>query len=381
VGQGEFLVAGDARVTVEMLSLSDLDEDLTSAWRHLECRAAECNAYLSPDFVLPALRHLRRDPQPLLLLIWRRDGIGQRLIGLGVFVPRKGRRRFPLPHLEAYRCPHTFLTGILMDRDDQQAALEALCVYLSMPRVPWFGVEFMERLGDGLLDRVQCGTGDFDKVRWHQYYGRRRAILVPAARQDPLARVHADSHADKELRRKWRRLEEKGQVEWGVAMGRQVNADCTETFLRLEDQGWKRERGKSMLSRPGHAAFFREMIESFGRDGRVFFAELRVGGRVIASTSNLVSGNLGFAFKIGWDPEFAKLSPGILNEREFVRRANDLLSHLAYIDSGAEQGSYIEELWPDRVSVVSGVLVAGRIGKALLPAIVRARELKRRLLR
>ena len=86
------------------------------------------------------------------------------------------------------------------------------------------------------------------------------------------------------------------------------------------------------------------MIDGFSRCGRVFFTELCVNHEVIASTSNVVSGNAGFAFKVGWHPGYAKLAPGLLNELELIRHAPTLCAELAYIDSGAAPGSYVDDL-------------------------------------
>src|SRR5262249_20934562 len=140
-----------------------------------------------------------------------------------------------------------------------------------------------------------------------------------------------------EVRRKRRRLAEHGAVSWCLTMGAEVGAEHAERLLALEHNGWKGEKGESMLSDPDHAQFCRQMVDGFRGAGRGFFCELMVGGRVIATANYLTSGDAGFAFKIGWDPEYAKCSPGILNEVEFVERAGDgRLSALQYIDSGAQ---------------------------------------------
>ena len=103
-------------------------------------------------------------------------------------------------------------------------------------------------------------------------------------------------------------------------------------------------------------------------------------GKVIASTSNLISGCAGFAFKIGWDEAFSKLGPGILNEVEFMKYFPELLPSIKYVDSGAGDGSFIEKLWPDHVSLVSGFYVSNPTMKPLLQGIDFLRKVKRRFL-
>ncbi len=360
-----------------MFPISRADEHFVDAWVDLEGRAVEGNAFLSPHFVLPALRFLDPRKRPLVLAVYRNDGACDHLIGLGVFIARPPAVRFPLPHLEAYRCPHTFLTGLLLDRDNQWLTLEGLGAYLSSPTVQWCGIEFQDRMADGALDQIYQDEAITSMVRWCEYYRHRRAILLPKAASETLATVLADGSFGKDLRRKRRRLEERGEVGWRFRTGRDVTPECIETFLRLEDQGWKAEDGKSMLSRPGHAEFCREMFKRFAADGRAFFTELTLNGHVIASTSNLISGDIGFAFKIGWNTEFAAVSPGLLNELELIRYAGEHLSSLKFIDSGAVEGSFIERLWRDSRQATTGILTGGYAGAAVLPAISIARRLKR----
>jgi hypothetical protein len=128
-----------------------------------------------------------------------------------------------------------------------------------------------------------------------------------------------------------------------------------------------------LRSRPEQEAFFREMAEGFRGEGRLFFTELTIGQAVVASTCNLISGNTGFAFKIGWDPRYAKGSPGVLNEIEFVRAAPSLFPSLEAVDSGASEGSFIEELWTDRWPLASGAFATTPLGRAVLATTGRLR--------
>jgi hypothetical protein len=150
--------------------------------------------------------------------------------------------------------------------------------------------------------------------------------------------------------------------------------------LELEHTGWKKAKNSSLLSHAKDEAFFREMMNGFAQSDRAFFTELSMNGKVIASTSNLISGVAGFAFKIGWDEAFSKLGPGILNEVEFMKYFPELLPKIRYVDSGAENGSFIEKLWPDQISLVSGFYLSNPRMKPLFQGIDFIRKVKRRLL-
>jgi hypothetical protein len=174
-----------------------------------------------------------------------------------------------------------------------------------------------------------------------------------------------------------RLLEEKGNVRWRALFGTEVEDGNIEHFLEVEHMGWKGERGTSLRSRPSHEVFFREMVNGFREGERLFFTEMCLDGVVIASTSNLISGGAGFAFKIGYHPGYAKMSPGVLNEVEFIQHAPNLCKLLSYIDSGALEGSYIDQLWAGRRILVSGTFGTTPLGRKVLWGLERMRRIKR----
>jgi CelD/BcsL family acetyltransferase involved in cellulose biosynthesis len=167
-------------------------------------------------------------------------------------------------------------------------------------------------------------------------------------------------------------------VEWTLRADGELRP-CIQRFLALEHSGWKGPAGGSLISSPGCEAFFRQMVEGFAREGRVFFTELSVGGEVVSSTCNLVSGDEGFAFKIGWDPRYSSMSVGTLNEVELMRQAPRRLSHLRRLDSGSEPGSYMDALWAGRRTLVDGVLSTTRAGRLAGQLAAVAMRVKRRL--
>lgn len=68
-------------LTAEELSASDM-----AAWSDLEARAIEPNAYMSPHFVLPALRHLEPEAPVEIWFVQRHAGGTAQLIGACAFV-------------------------------------------------------------------------------------------------------------------------------------------------------------------------------------------------------------------------------------------------------------------------------------------------------
>jgi CelD/BcsL family acetyltransferase involved in cellulose biosynthesis len=358
---------------VRILTAADVSPAFVSAWSNLESSCLEPNAYLSPHFVLPAIRHL--DGKTRVLIVVVETGPTD-LAGVGVFRSVPATRSFPLPHLVAYQSRHAFLSGLLIDRERALAALNALFDFLHTMRWRWHGLEFRQTWGDGVLSDLIATTAAQRGMRHVTWDTRLRATLVPAKDVDALGAILGS----RDTKRRMRRLQERGEVTWTLHRQGGIPEKSVETFLDLEHRGWKGESKTSLRSNPADEAFFREVVSGFGASDRAFFTELALDRRVIASTSNFISGHAGFAFKVGWLPEFAKMSPGVLNEIETIRHIRDECNDLLFLDSGASEGSYMDELWPSRRPVVSMAIASTLWGRSAFALIRTARTTKRRLL-
>lgn len=363
----------------EVVAPSAIDTGFELAWAALEERALEPNPYLSPDFVLPALAHLEVRERVRLLVVRRRDAAGT-MVALGLFHVSPGSRRMPLPHLRGFLGPHSFLGGLLLDRDDAEPALQALFDGLRTHAWRWQGLVLERCWSDGpqaeLLRRL------VEQRKWHHqsFDPMSRAVLpLPLDADAHLARLSPSLRQN--LRRCGRRLEERGRVDWVVHRGPAWPAQVVEDFLALEHMGWKGQAGTSLRADPSQERFFRDMTARFARRGRVLFTQLRLDGQPVAATSNLVAGGVGFAFKVGWNPAFAKLSPGMLCEAEFLRQAGRDCPDLRQFDSGAAPGSYIDDVWLARRhthTCVIATTAAARMAMGMTQVLRATRDIGRR---
>lgn len=335
-------------IATRVLQPQSLSQADISAWRALEDRAAEPNAYLSPHFVLPALKHLDPRLATRLLVAEQPTEHGPRLLGLALLHGAAPQRHLPLPHLVGYRSRHSYLGHWLLDREHAADAAEAL-LRLARRRHPWAAAV---TLHDCPLDGPQATALQQAAQRLGQgpcviSQPQARAWLVPAHAGAAALRerLGAKQHANQERCR--RRLQEQGRLSW-TALRAQVTDSTIEHFLALEHGGWKREAGTSLRSHRDDEAFFTAMARGFAAEGRALFTELQLDGRPIASTANFVSGDMGFAFKVGWDEALRKYGVGLLNEAGFVEQAPVVCGDLRSIDSGAQPASFIEALWPEQ---------------------------------
>jgi len=367
-------------LATKVLEYHELTDQHIKRWCELEERSIEENAYLSPHFILPALKYFPPRGKAMIVFIETGTGNTADLLGVGVFECSPRAIGLPVPHLKAFGCYHAFMTGLLIDKQYFKETTNAFFSFFHDLRTDWHGVEFMKRIKDAeLANQFDIAASQFD-ISWFEYYSQRRPILRSERSGDENMKTILASKRRKILRQNLRRLNNLGKVEWRIVVGHEIELACVDTFLKLEHMGWKKARGCSLLSHDDDEAFFREMIKGFAQAGRAFFTELSMNGKVIASTSNLISGGAGFAFKVGWDETFSKFGPGILNEVEFMKYFHESLPNITYVDSGGEDGSFIESLWPDHVSLVSGFYISNPKVRPLLQGINAIRKIKRRFL-
>jgi CelD/BcsL family acetyltransferase involved in cellulose biosynthesis len=345
-------------------------------WADLERTAAEPNAFLSPHFVLPALRYL--DPAAQVMLLWvERQAVGRRrVVAVGVFRRSPGTRSFPWPHLVAYQSEHTYLGGVLVEAEVLRPAVEVIQSFLRRRSSPWKGLELPKLHAGGLLAQAFRDLAEQQHLPVQLLGQQDRSMLKLEHCGEALLNKALGKKLN-EINRCKRRLEEMGTLTWECLWKDGVPAQSVDAFLALEHRGWKGESGTSMQSTQAGQDFFREMVRRFEGDGRrALFTELRLNGTAVASTCNFVSGRMGFAFKVGWDPDLRKLGPGMLNEVEFIRRigAHPDVQELTDFDSGAAADSFINRLWLDQRPLGLLLMPSSRMAGLALEATRRLRE-------
>lgn len=369
-----------AEFSTRMVAADSVCADDLAAWAALEARAIEPNAFLSPHFVIPSARHLTPEQVPHVVIVERQVGASRALVGVAVFTEQGATRQVPVRRLVGYRSRHSFLSGLLLDRACPEPALEAILSF-ARQTFPRCGAVNLEQVwSDGPLaapDGLASKASNFKPLRTET---TPRAILRPA---DCEAQLHDKALARRirDLDRRQRRLSQLGHLEWRCHRADGIPAESIEAFLELENMGWKGDERSSLRSRPEDEAFFREMVAGFASQRRVVFAELTLNGVPIASICNLVSGKVGFCFKIGWNPEFRSTSPAMINELEFMRNAATSFGDIEFFDSGASAESFINDLWLARRDLSTILVPTGTIGAGTLHAASWVGQLKRWALR
>ena len=361
------VVYSKTAMNVRVVAQREIDPVAIGRWRDLARRSCHHNPFLLPEFVLPAWKYLTPDREHVLIIV-ESSGDG-RWLAAGGFALSQITSSLPMPHAVASTSMYTFRTGLLLDADHASKALDLLLS--SITGKDWMsqGVEFPGLRYDSILARELTASVRRLGYSWRALDQRMVPALFPEIVSDEYLTEHWSASRRKTFRRSRNKLAAVGPVELRLHRDPKSVASALDTFLRLEFDSWKGEEGTAILSNRRDEQFIREVVEGLAPHGNILISELTAGDRVAASGLNFTAGTGLFAFKIGWDNEFAHTSPGVLHEVELLHASQDRLRSFTLFDSCATEASYIAPLWPERIPIVTGLICSSyqaRLSRRLL---------------
>jgi CelD/BcsL family acetyltransferase involved in cellulose biosynthesis len=357
---------------------------LRDDWRDLVSRALEPNVFYDPAFALAAAPAFG---DPHAVAVWTRSG---KLIGL--FPARIERRYGVLATLTGWTHPYAPLGVPLVDRDEAEAAIagfldhveanEHLPKLLMLPLVATGGL-FAEALARVLLRH----GGAMEMFGAHQ-----RALLEPAGERIKYLDGAVNAKKLKELRRQRRRLLDKGQLHTRTAQSADEMPRALSDFLTLEASGWKGRGGSAAAQHGAHHTFMRDALTALAAEGNARIDALMHNGHPLATTIALRSGTSAWFWKIAYDEDASRGSPGVQLVLDLTRSiAQD--NAVARVDSCATADHpMIDHLWRERLVLTDLLIAPGRgalaqfriarpleaLRRALIASAKRARDLAKR---
>jgi CelD/BcsL family acetyltransferase involved in cellulose biosynthesis len=115
-----------------------------------------------------------------------------------------------------------------------------------------------------------------------------------------------------ELRRRRRRLEERGSLALEIATGEVRLAELLDEGFAVEPSGWKASAGTAIVSRPDTLEFYRRVAAWAARRGSLRLAFLRLDGQPLAFHFTIEDDCAAYQLKGGYDPAFREFAPGTL---------------------------------------------------------------------
>jgi CelD/BcsL family acetyltransferase involved in cellulose biosynthesis len=358
---------------------------LVPAWEELAATAIEPNVFYEHWMLLPALEAFGAEKDIRFVLVLIHDphdaDAPPKLGGLFPLERIRDFRNLKLSALSLWQHAHCYVCTPLVRADVASECLIELFRWFRSAESGASLIELKGISGDGpfhkkLVDMsnelglLSWTTGIFTRGMWRR--GDNEKTAPESAMSGDLRR---------KLRRKERRLRERGRVEHLVLRAEDDVGRWIDEFLRIEASGWKGLGGSALASSEEDRRYFREIATSAFRRGRLLMVGMNFEGRPIARRCGFVSGEGSFAFKTAYDEEFSDFSPGAMLEVDSMRQLQSLPG-VRWMDScAAPDNLLVNRLSNDRKTIQSLAIGAGALGDLLISGLPLLRWTHRRILK
>ena len=358
---------------------------LVPAWEDLAASAIEPNVFYEHWMLIPALEAFAgaKDIRIVLVLIHDHDAPGCRP-RLGALFPLERVRNFRnlrVSALSLWQHMHCYACTPLVRADAARECLSALLRWFHSGEAGASLLELGYIAGDGPLRRLlldSCNALGLLSLATDAYT-RGLWTKTGLAADAPGSAVSGELR--RRLRRKERRLSERGRVEHLALESEEEAGRWIEEFLRLEASGWKGSGGTALAHSAACRRYFEEVAKSASRRGRLLMLGIDFEGRPIARRCAFVAGEGAFAFKTAYDEEFAGYSPGAMLELDSIRQL-DALPDLRWMDScAAPDNLLINRVSNDRRTIDSLTIGTGALGELVVSGLPLLRWTHRRILK
>lgn len=323
-------------------------ESRRARWAELAAEAAEANAFYAPDMLCAAIDHLAGGADVRLI----EARAGDLLIGLMPVTVQPRHGRLPIANVGNWMHDHCFFGAPIVRRGHEAAAWRGFLAELDS--AAWArGFLHLEGIDAAGANAAAIEAVCVEQRRgWREIHRYARAMLRSDLSADAYWESQVRAKKRKELRRLQKRLAELGAVETRLLTEPQALPEWCDDFLALEASGWKGREGTALGCRPADAAFFRAACDAALAGGRLHMLRIDLDGRAIAMLVNFRHREGAFSFKIAFDEELGRFSPGVLIEIANLHAVQDDPA-IGWMDScAAADHPMIDSLWAERRTIV-----------------------------
>jgi CelD/BcsL family acetyltransferase involved in cellulose biosynthesis len=329
-------------VSVETVALRDVPTAWDAAWNDLAGRTAEPAPFQERWFLRPSILHLSPPAGARMLSVWQ----GPILIGMMpvCVAPRYGR--ITIRHVQNWLHYHAFLGTPLVRAGSENMFWAAILNELD--RADW-APSFLHL--DGLVADGPLLAALKEERRADAVHRTERAFLKSDLSPQAYYEANVRKKKRKEIARLQSRLGELGSISFERIAPEGPIAAWIADFLDIEASGWKGRGGTALRDDPATARFFEEAIQGAFAAGRLEMLRLVLDGKPIAMLVNFIAIPGSFSYKIAFDENYARYSPGVLIQLENLKILDR--ADVSWMDSCAvEDHSMINSIWAERREIV-----------------------------
>ena len=354
----------DYRIEV-VRSLADA-EPYIEAWDALAKAAVEPNMFYSPWALLSALEHLAGNKRFVLLFILRpAERTMQPGFVIDGFFPlfEPGAcALLPLSVARMFSHRYCFSVAPLLRSGHENGVMRSFLRWLHRHRDGFPLLRMRDAPADGPLADALRGALREEGRRFHEGTHWQRALMRLGDDAERYLERALSSKERREYRRKRNRLAELGDLRIrALQPSGEDLAAWLAAFVKLELKGWKGESQSALGSRPESRRYFEAIASAAYARGQLMMLEMSLDGRPLAMLCDFLAPPAAFAFKIAFDEDYAKYSPGVLLILEYIHRRNELEERgIEWMDSCSNPDNVlINHLWLERKPLCTFMLSSG----------------------
>lgn len=337
------MVGKTARRRSEIVPLQAYLADPDPSWDAVAARPSEPNAFAERWFMNASVMHLSA-PVDACMLVVRAEG---QLIGLMPLCIAATYGRLKVRHVENWMHYNSFFGAPLVRRSFEpyfwSRALALLDAHRGLPAF----LHLVALDARGPLTQALLGARKGTAI----VHRSARALLESDLSAETYYETTVRKKKRKEIARLQARLAETGFVTCDRLSACDALQDWIDCFLTLEASGWKGREGAALANAADTTAFMRDALCGAYAAGRLEMIRLAVDGRPIAMLVNFLTPPGSFSFKIAFDEDFARYSPGVLIQLENLKLLET--PSIDWMDSCAvENHAMINSLWSERRELV-----------------------------
>lgn len=333
-------------------------------WNELALNSSEKNIFAFPWFVIPSIP-LLAPTKPRLVTIYD----DELLIGLFLARSDMGYAKMPVTFMRTALHHEQFLGTPLVRCGFETLFAAGLCGWIDTNRADCCFLNLAMMTADDIISDAIAAYCLLDKRPLMQVSRFERASITSNMNIEKQGTLSAPDQSlsasrKKSLRRTRNSLSKRGDVTI-ERLSRDTNHEVDlhnwiQDFLRMENTGWKKEQGSSILSSATETHLYQKMIVSASHANALTFSRLCLDGKPISYTLDIGIPPDGYCVKSAIDQAYRKYSPGVLMEYETLKYYHQD-GNFSRLDScTAPDNELLNRLWPDRKPIMD--LVIGRKG-------------------
>ena len=291
-------------------------EQIFADWTTLCEEGASNEPFFRPEWFAAFVKNFEAK---VILLTVRREGKLRAVLPLML---RKGMLHgVPVRKLQAVFNLQTQRFDLIHGADETERGEVIKAVWQEIKKQPkWNIVEMrLVKKDSWLNDLLTLAASENHQTGIWQMDGAPFVTLPKGKDKEKLIDEHfkgLKKHFRQELKRRLRRLKELGRVEFVLTRG--YRTELMQKYFELEAQSWKGESGTAVLCDKNAVGLHDDFARTVAAQDALLIYELKLDGKVIAMSINIVYEQRTVFWKTSFDKTYARFSPGNLVIQEFL---------------------------------------------------------------